>query len=187
MTTATSRRIRAGAPLNAHWMLAMTPSGGYYRRQIFILSGGFIWGVLAYLNHLPGAQVFATLNLLFYPLRIFTDLRVFVTLLVGLICFQLILVITLILLHKPMRRLRYWLPAFFAFLLVVFYLAWGPYLTFPQLSMENAISVAPLPVPGLALARRVAGGAGRLRWLSGWRTARPPFTWMISTSWAISR
>ena len=97
----------------------------------------------------PERQVFATLNLLFYPLRIFTDLRVFVTLLVGLICFQLILVITLILLHRSMRRLRYWLPAFFAFLLVVFYLAWGPYLTFPQLSVDNATALLFYPFQAL--------------------------------------
>ena len=50
MTTATSRQDESGRPLNEHWMLAMTPSGGYYRRQIFMLSGGFIWGFLAYLN-----------------------------------------------------------------------------------------------------------------------------------------
>jgi hypothetical protein len=87
MTSATSQADQDGRSLNSSWVLAMTPSGGYYRRQIFIFMGGFIWGVLAYLNYLPGAQVFATLNLLFYPLRILTDLRVFVTLLVGLVCF----------------------------------------------------------------------------------------------------
>src|SRR3972149_3754578 len=108
MTTPTGQQDGGGRSLNTHWALAMTPAGGYYRRQFLLLFGGVAWGCLAYLNHLPGPQVFATLHLLFYPLRIFLDLRVFVILLVGLVCFQLILVITLILLHKPMRRLRYW-------------------------------------------------------------------------------
>jgi hypothetical protein len=162
MTSATSQADQDGRSLNSSWVLAMTPSGGYYRRQIFIFMGGFIWGVLAYLNYLPGAQVFATLNLLFYPLRILTDLRVFVTLLVGLICFQLILVITLILLHKPMLRLRYWLPGVFAFLLALFYLTWGPYLTFPQLSLDNAIAFLLYPLRALvspAVLRWVLVGA----------------------------
>lgn len=139
---------------STHWTLEMTPAGGYFRRQIFILSGGLLWGILAYLNHLPGAQVFATLNLLFYPLRILVDLQVFVTLLVGLVCFQLILVITLILLHMPMHRLLYWLPTLIAALLVVFRLAWGPYLTFPQWSMDDAIALLLYPIQAL-LAPRV--------------------------------
>jgi hypothetical protein len=149
MTTAANQPDQDGRSLNSSWMLAMTPSGGYYRRQLFIFLGGFFWGLLAYLNYLPSAQVFATLNLLFYPLRIFTDPRVFMTLLVGLVCFQLILVITLILLHKPMLRLRYWLPTIFAFLLVLFYLAWGPYLTFPQWSTDNAIALLIYPFRAL--------------------------------------
>jgi hypothetical protein len=132
----------------------MTPAGGYYRRQIFILSGGIVWGILAYLNHLPSAQVFATLNLIFYPLRIFVDLQVVVTLLVGLVCFQLILVITLILLHRPMRRLLYWLPMIFALGLFVFWLAWGPYLTFPQWNMDDAMTLVLYPLQAL-LAPRV--------------------------------
>ncbi len=127
----------------------MTPAGGYFRRQLFVLSGGFLWGFLAYLNHLPGASVFATLNLIFYPLRIFIDLQVFVTLLVALVCFQLILVITLILLHKPMHRLLYWLPTFIAVLLIVFRLAWGPYLAFPQWSMDDAVALLLYPVQAL--------------------------------------
>ena len=149
MTTATNNQDGSGRSLNEQWMLAMTPSGGYYRRQIFVLSGGIIWGVLAYLNRLPGPEVYATLNLLFYPLRIFTDSRVFVTLLVGLVCFQLIAVITLILLHRSMRRIRYWLPALLAFLLVVFYLTWGPYLAIPQWSMEDATALLLYPVQAL--------------------------------------
>jgi hypothetical protein len=158
MTTAANQQDQDGRSLNSSWMLAMTASGGYYRRQLFIFLGGFFWGLLAYINYLPGAQVFATLNLLFYPLRIFTDPRVFVTLLVGLICFQLILVITLILLHKPMLRLRYWLPTIFAFLLVLFYLAWGPYLTFPQWSTDNAIALLLYPLRALV-------SPGVLRWV----------------------
>jgi hypothetical protein len=158
MTSAANQQDQDGQSLNSSWMLAMTPSGGYYRRQLFIFFGGFFWGILAYLNYLPGAQVFATLNLLFYPLRIFTDLRVFVTLVVGLVCFQLILVIMLILLHKPMFRLRYWLPAVLAFLLVVFYLTWGPYLTFPQVSLDNAIALLIYPLCALV-------SPGVLRWV----------------------
>jgi hypothetical protein len=149
MTTATNRQDSSGGSANTHWMLAMTPAGGYFRRQLFVLSGGFLWGFLAYLNHLPGASVFATLNLIFYPLRIFIDLQVFVTLLVALVCFQLILVITFILLHKPMHRLIYWLPTFIAVLLIVFRLAWGPYLAFPQWSMDDAVALLLYPVQAL--------------------------------------
>jgi hypothetical protein len=145
MTTSAYQQTSGVRPAPASWLLDMTQTGGHRRRLLFVLSGGFFWGFLAYLNTLPGGDVYATLSLLFYPLHIFTDLRVSLTLVVGLICFQFILVITLILLHKPMRRLLFWVPAFLAFLLVFFYLAWGPYLTLPPGSQVDTSALVLYP------------------------------------------
>lgn len=135
--------------LNTHWLFALTPAGGKRRRIFLILLGGIIWGFLAYVCRLPGKEVFSTLNLLFYPARILLDVRVFVVGLVGLICFQSILTIVLVLLRRPWRRLRYWLPAMLALVWVLLRLAWAPYLSPPHWSVQDALALLSYPFRAL--------------------------------------
>jgi len=122
--------------LNSDWAFGLTQSGGRHRQWLLFSTAGIFWGLGAYISHLPSPNVFAALNLMFYPFSVLLENRVFAVLLVGLICFQLILYIALTLLNRPIRKFRNWQPAVLVFLLVGFKLMWGPYLYTPVIDLS---------------------------------------------------
>lgn len=121
--------------MNSDWAFGLSQAGGRHRRWLLFSAVGIFWGLGAYLSHLPSPNVFAALNMMFYPFAVLLEIRVLAVILVGLVCFQLILYIALTLLSRPVWRVRIWQPAALALALVVFKLLWGPYLYPPVIDL----------------------------------------------------
>jgi hypothetical protein len=120
------------------WFFSLTQAGAR-RRKIFLLLLLVAWGFFAYLFFLPSDIGSDALSLLYYPFSFLLDIRIFIVILVMLVCFQGILLVILALLKKPIWKPLNWLPVYLIVLLAAVGLLWSLHPVQPELNLQAGV------------------------------------------------